>query len=259
MLGDRRVLAVVPARGGSKGIPLKNLREVGGRSLVARVGDVIREVPEIDRAVVSTDHEGIAKSAEDAGIAAPFRRPEPLSGDQIGDIDVLTHALEATEAVNGERYDIVVMLQPTSPLRTPANVSATLRMLVDGGWDSVWTVSPTDSKAHPLKQLTVSAGALDYYDRGGTAIVARQQLKPVYHRNGIAYVITRECLLGQRSIKGKRTGALVVEGEHVSIDSEWDLALVEFLLARRAQGEAGAQKASASSALESRPAQVDRS
>ncbi|MGA7544223.1 MAG: hypothetical protein WBW08_00090, partial [Methyloceanibacter sp.] len=96
------------------------------------------------------------------------------------------------------------------------------------------TVSPTDSKAHPLKQLSVTGGALDYYDPDGAAILARQQLKPVYHRNGIAYAMTRACLLDQRSIKGTRTGALVVEGEHVSIDTEWDLALVEFLLARRA-------------------------
>jgi CMP-N,N'-diacetyllegionaminic acid synthase len=235
MIGDRRILAVVPARGGSKGMPLKNLREVGGRSLIARVGDVIREVAEIDRAVVSTDHEGIAGAAEDAGITAPFRRPEPISGDQIGDIDVLTHALETTEAMDGQRYDVVVMLQPTSPLRTPAAVSATIRMLVDGAWDSVWTVSPTDSKAHPLKQLTVFGGALDYYDREGADIVARQQLKPVYHRNGIAYAMTRECLVEQRSLKGKRAGALVVEGEHVSIDTEWDLALVEFILARGSQ------------------------
>ena len=168
MIGDRRVLAVVPARGGSKGIPLKNLREVGGRSLVARVGDVVGAVPEIDRAVVSTDHDAIAAAAEAAGIAAPFRRPEPLSGDHISDHDVLSHALEAAEATDHRRYDIVVMLQPTSPLRTPGDVSATLRMLVDGGWDSVWTVSPTDSKAHPLKQLVVSgAGVLDYYDPRG--------------------------------------------------------------------------------------------
>jgi CMP-N,N'-diacetyllegionaminic acid synthase len=235
MIAKRRILAVVPARGGSKGIRLKNLREVGGRSLVARVGDVIREVPEIDRAVVSTDHEGIAKAAEEAGIAAPFRRPEPICGDHIGDIDVLTHALEATEAIDGQRYDIVVMLQPTSPLRAAADVSAAIRMLVDGGWDSVWTVSLTDSKAHPLKQLTVASGALDYYSHGGADIVARQQLEPVYHRNGIAYAMTRECLLEQRSIKGKRAGALVVEGEHISIDTEWDLELVEFLLARRSQ------------------------
>jgi CMP-N,N'-diacetyllegionaminic acid synthase len=235
MIGNRRILAVVPARGGSKGIPLKNLREVGGRSLVARVGDVISEVAEIDRAVVSTDHDAIASAAEAAGIAAPFRRPEPLSGDQIGDIDVLKHALTATEAIDRKRYDIVVMLQPTSPLRTAADVSATIRMLVEGGWDSVWTVSPTDTKAHPLKQLAVSgAGVLDYYDPRGAEIVARQQLEPLYLRNGIAYAITRECLLEQHGIKGKRSGALVTEGEHVSIDTEWDLTLVDFILSRRA-------------------------
>src|SRR5581483_3524684 len=149
MVRNRRVLAVVPARGGSKGIPLKNLREVGGRSLIARVGDVIRAVPEIDRAVVSTDHEGIARAAEQAGIAAPFRRPEDISGDRIGDLEVLTHALRTTEQLDGVRYDIVVMLQPTSPLRRAADVSATIQMLVTGDWDSVWTVSQTDTKAHP--------------------------------------------------------------------------------------------------------------
>jgi len=232
MIAGRRVLAVVPARGGSKGIPLKNLRQIRGRSLVALVGDVIREVEEIDRAVVSTDHEGIAMAAEKAGIAAPFRRPEPLCGDRIGDLDVLTHALEATEAIDGQRYDIVVMLQPTSPLREPVDVSNAIRMLVDGGWDSVWTVSQTDTKAHPLKQLTLTGDALEYYAPAGSEIVARQQLRAVFHRNGIAYAITRECLLEQHSIKGKRTGALVVEGKHISIDTEWDLVLVEFILSR---------------------------
>jgi CMP-N,N'-diacetyllegionaminic acid synthase len=230
MVRNRRVLAVVPARGGSKGIPLKNLREVGGRSLIARVGDVIGAVPEIDRAVVSTDHDGIALAAEQAGIAAPFRRPEEISGDRIGDLEVLTHALRMTEQLDAVRYDIVVMLQPTSPLRRAADVSATIQMLVMGEWDSVWTVSQTDTKAHPLKQLTLSGGVLDYFDPRGDGIVARQQLEPVYHRNGIAYAITRECLLDQKSIKGKRAGGLVVEGEHVSIDTERDLELVEFIL-----------------------------
>lgn len=232
MIGQHAVLAVVPARGGSKGIPLKNLREVGGRSLVARVGDVVRRVPEIDRAVVSTDHPGIAQAAEAAGIGAPFLRPESLSGDSIGDFDVLLHALEATEAADGRRYEIVVMLQPTSPLRTAEQVSATIRMLAAGAWDSVWTVSETDSKAHPLKQLTVADGQLDYYDPKGAEIIARQQLQPVFHRNGIAYAMTRACLVEQRTIKGRRAGALVVIGSHVSIDTEEDLALAEWILAR---------------------------
>jgi CMP-N,N'-diacetyllegionaminic acid synthase len=230
MIEEQSVLAVVPARGGSKGIPLKNLRQVGGRSLVARVGDIIADVPEIDRAVVSTDHAAIAKAAQDAGINAPFMRPEALSGDYIGDVDVLLHALLECEAVDQRRYDIIVMLQPTSPLRTPAQVSATIRMLVDGSWDSVWTVSATDSKAHPLKQLKVSNGTLEYYDPSGSKIIARQQMDTVYHRNGIAYALTRACLVEQRSIKGTRSGALITDGQAVSIDTEWDITLVEFLL-----------------------------
>jgi len=230
---DYNVLAVVPARGGSKGIPLKNLREIEGRSLVARVGDVVSAVPEIDRAVVSTDHATIAKVAEAAGIAAPFVRPHAISGDCIGDYEVLVHALEATEVFDRRRYDIIVMLQPTSPLRTPAQVSAAIRMLVEGGWDSVWTVSPTDSKYHPLKQLTVVGSELAHYDPAGAKIVARQQLEPVYHRNGVAYAMTRECLLVQKTIMGSKAGALIIDGEHVSIDTEHDLVVAEMMLMQK--------------------------
>jgi len=229
MIADRSVLAIVPARGGSKGIRLKNLRKVGGRSMIARVGEVIQAVLEIDRAVVSTDHVGIAEAAQRAGIAAPFYRPPELSGDVISDYEVLAHALQATEAADERQYDVVVMLQPTSVLRTAGEVSAAIRMLVEGHWDSVWTVSPTDSKAHPLKQLTVSNGGLHYYHPAGARIVARQQLEPVYHRNGVAYVMTRDCLFEQRTILGARAGALVLARPHISIDTEWDISLAEFL------------------------------
>ena len=182
MLLGKQILVVVPARGGSKGVRLKNLREVGGVPLVARVGAVVRELPMIDRAVVSTDHEDIARVAEAAGIAAPFRRPPELSGDRIGDLDVLLHALHETESLDGVPYDVIVMLQPTAPLRRACDVAATVEKLVAGGWDAVWTVSPTDSKAHPLKQLTVGEGddALGYYDTAGAGIIARQQLGQLF-------------------------------------------------------------------------------
>lgn len=232
MIAGRKVLAVVPARGGSKGIALKNLRTVQGRPLVALAGDVACAVAEIDRRVVSTDHDEIAKVAKSAGLDAPFMRPPEISGDRIGDWDVLSHALRETEAADGMVYDIVVMLQPTSPLRRPADVAAVIRMLVDGGHDSVWSVSQSDSKAHPLKQLVIRGTSMDYWDDRGAQIVARQQLEPVYHRNGVAYAMTRSCLLEQKTIKGAKTGAYVVAGEHVSIDTEWDIELIEFLLRR---------------------------
>lgn len=234
MIGQHRVLAVVPARGGSKGISLKNLRPVLGVPMVARVGQVVQELPMIDRAVVSTDHDEIARVAESAGIAAPFRRPSEISGDRIGDWDVLVHALHEMERLDGVTYEIIVMLQPTSPLRRPQHVQSAIEMLVEGNWDAVWTLSETDSKNHPLKQLTIEDEQLDYYDSSGNTIVARQQLKPVYHRNGVAYAITRDCLLQQGSIKGQRTGGLVLDGHFVSIDTEWDIALVEFIM--RSQG-----------------------
>ncbi len=240
MIGGRRILVVVPARGGSKGIKLKNLRAVLGVPMVARVGHVVAKLDTIDRAVVSTDHEEIAQVAEASGLAAPFRRPEPLSADRIGDLEVLTHALEEMERIDGVTYDIVVMLQPTSPLRRPEDVSGAIGMLVRGGWDAVWTVSESDSKAHPLKQLTMEPGSgrLGYYDPAGKNVIARQQLKPVYHRNGIAYAITRDCLLGQKTIMGARTGALLIDGPAVSIDTEWDIDLCEFLMRRNGWREA---------------------
>ncbi len=233
MIEGMRVLAVVPARGGSKGIKLKNLRNVGGMSLVARAGKIATSVVEIDRAVVSTDHEDIAIAAEESGLSAPFRRPETLSGDRIGDWDVLTHALKECEHLDGVQYDIVLMLQPTSPSRKIEDVRATLQKLVQGGFDAVWTLSETDSKGHPLKQLCVDeADALEYYDPAGAQIIARQQLKPVFHRNGIAYAITRNCLLDQGTIKGARTGAVIIDGPVANIDTELDIAWAEYLLAQ---------------------------
>ncbi len=233
-LEGRRILVVVPARGGSKGIALKNLQPVAGRALVAHVGDLVATLPWVDRAVVSTDHLLIRETAIESGLQAPFMRPQELSGDRVGDVDVLRHALSATEADDGSRYDIVVMLQPTSPLRRAEHVTATVEKLIREGVDAVWTVSPTESKSHPLKQLRLDAhGRLDYYDPRGADIIARQQLETVYHRNGVAYALTRSCLLDAGSLKGAAASAVVIDEPMVSIDTMADMAEVEALLAIR--------------------------
>jgi len=229
MIEDFRVLAVIPARGGSKGVPLKNLRKFQGVPIVELAARAACKVAYIDRAVVSTDHEGIAEAAEKGGASAPFRRPEELSGDRISDLEVLTHALLEMEDIDRINYDIVLMLQPTSPLRTKRHIMSTIEMLVRDKLDAVWTVSETDSKSHPLKQLTIVDGSLEYYDEKGKGVIARQQLQPVFHRNGIAYAITRDCLLEQSSIKGEKCGAYICDGEHVSIDTEFDFMLADFL------------------------------
>jgi len=233
MFAGLRILAVVPARGGSKGLPRKNLRLMNGVPLVALAGQTIQKVAAIDRAVVSTDDPEIADAAKQVGLHFNGSRPEALSGDRVPDQPVLLHELQVAERADGTKYDIVVMLQPTSPLRKHEHVQQTIEMLVEGSFDAVWTVSRTDLKFHPLKQLRVIHGRLEYYLKEGGQIVARQQLDQVYHRNGVAYAIRRQCLVEQQSIKGSRTGALVIDDELVNIDSAEDLARADSLLSSR--------------------------
>jgi CMP-N-acetylneuraminic acid synthetase len=231
VLDGRTVLVVVPARGGSKRIKLKNIRPLKGVPLVALVGKVVKQLDYVDRAVVSTDHPEIAKIAKEAGLDVPFMRPESISGDMVSDWDVLHHALLATEACDNKTYEIIVMLQPTSPFRQPEHVTDTIKKLMDGNFDAVWTVSETDSKSHPSKQLILNGENIEYYDPvNGPNIIARQQLSPVYHLNGIAYAFTRDCLIKQRTKKGKKTSAVVVNGPIVNIDTDFDLKLAEIFM-----------------------------
>ena len=232
MIGGLRALAVVPARGGSKGLLRKNLALVDGIPLVARVGAVVRASSWVDRAVVSTDDEEIAAVAVSSGLEAPFRRPPEISGDDIGDIEVLQHALAATEDDDGTRYDLLVMLQPTAPLRRPEEVTGAVRMLVDERLDAVWTVSPTDGRDHPKKQLRLEDGLLSYDHPDGGSFVSRQRLNPLWTRNGIAYVLRRETL-DAGILLGARTGAYVTDGPLVDIDDALDIEWAEFLLRRR--------------------------
>lgn len=227
MWKGKAILAVIPARGGSKGVKLKNIHPLLGRPLLAYVGDIVCQVGCFDKAVVSTDHLQIAEVAQAAGLDVPFFRPEALSGDRIGDFPVLQHALSEAEAIYGARYDVVVMLQPTCPLRKPKHVMATIDLLIEGNWEAVWTVSPTDLKYHPLKALRLGTDqTLALYDQRGSLIVARQQLEPVYHRNGAAYAFTRGCLLDGNTILPERTTAVIVREPLISIDTLDDFELV---------------------------------
>ena len=231
MLYEKRILVIVPARGGSKGVKLKNIRPLNGIPLVALVGRIVKQLDYIDRAVVSTDHPDIARVARESGLDVPFMRPESISGDMVSDWDVLYHALVATEEDDGETYDIIIMLQPTSPFREPEHVTATVKKLIEGNFDSVWTISETDSKSHPSKQLILNGEIVEYYDpENGPKIVARQQLSPVYHVNGLAYAFNRECLVNQKTKKGKKTSAVIIKKTIVNIDTEFDLKLAEILV-----------------------------
>jgi CMP-N-acetylneuraminic acid synthetase len=227
-----RVLAVIPARGGSKGIPKKNIAPVAGKPLISYTTELTQTLPWLDSTVVSTDSEEIAEVATQTPGVEIIWRPEELSGDRIGDHPVLRHALLAREDQTGEHYDLVLMLQPTSPLRTADDIEGCITQLREGDWDAVWSVSETELTYHPRKQLALSPeGKLDFVIPGGHAIVARQELEPVFHRNGVCYAFARDFLVGSESIYSEaKTSAVVTPGAHISIDTPEDLAAVEKII-----------------------------
>ena len=150
--------------------------------------------------------------------------------DLVADAPVLKHALLECEKIDKHRYDIIIMLQPTSPLRKPEHVTRAVNKMIDNDYDAVWTVSETDAKSHPLKQLVISGEQLDYYNPAAADIIARQQLEPLYHKNGVAYVLARDLIANQETIKGKRTSYLIIDDIMVNIDTEFDFKLAEFIM-----------------------------
>ena len=194
----------------------------------------MRKVPEIDRMVVSTDFPEIARVAEQAGIEVPFLRPDEISGDRVSDLPVLQHAVQEMESIHGTVFDVVLMLQPTSPLRHPAYLSQAIHRIVDEKLDSVWSVSPVDLKYNPLKQLTLRNDKMELFDPKGASIIARQDLGETYIRNGVVYAISRKTLLEENSTMGSHCSAIVIRERIANIDSLEDFEIGEYEF--RAQG-----------------------
>lgn len=229
---EQNILAVVPARGGSKGIPRKNLRDVGGVSLVGRAGQLANSLAWIDARVLSTDDEDIAREGRTHGLDVPFMRPAELSGDLATSVDMWRHAWLAAEAHYGMRFDISILLEPTSPLRTADDITATVTALIDNDGKAAATVSPAPAHFTPQKCLTVSGGRIGFYHASGANHSIRQTIPNYYFRNGICYALRRQTLVDEGKVLGDDCVAVIIERPIVNIDEPFDLELAEFLLQR---------------------------
>ncbi len=233
MIDGLTVLAVVPARGGSKSIPRKNLKTVGGVSLVGRAAQVAAALPFIDAALISTDDAEIAAEAKAHGLDAPFMRPPELSGDTATSVDMWRHAWLAAEAHYGKRFDLSVLLEPTSPLRRPQDVERTLLALIEAGAPAAATVSPMPAHYTPHKTLKINEkGEIEFYLQDGAKHSLRQGIPAYYHRNGLCYAVTRDHLVDKGCIIDRGAIAVVVDRPVVNIDDMFELELAEWLLQR---------------------------
>ena len=224
------ILAVIPARGGSKGIPRKNLCQVAGTSLVGHAVNTARSVSWIDQIIVSTDDKEIAEEARKFGADVPFMRPSELAGDNAGSADMWKHAWLESEACFNVQFDISILLEPTSPLRRPDDIIKTVDALLDSDTDAAATVSRAPAHFTPHKCLTVDeSGIIGFYHSKGRQYSLRQKIPAYYYRNGICYALKRQPLIEKGTIIEKNCVAVVIERPVVNIDDAHELAYAEFL------------------------------
>lgn len=231
MYKNKKILAVVMARGGSKGIKYKNLKKINNHSLVSISAKLLKKIKIIDTSIISSDNNNIIKEATKNGLKKIFKRPATLSGDLVSDYDVIEHALVNAENFFKTTYDLVLMIQPTSPLRTSKHITDCIKLFFKKkGTTSVWSVSILDTKYHPMKILENKNNILKYYHKRGPKIIARQQLDTKFFRNGICYVVDRKTILKEKNLQGKKSVPYVMNEKIVNIDTIEDLKLAAHLL-----------------------------
>lgn len=228
MIGGLRVIALVPARGGSKSVPRKNLQLLGGRPLLSWPIDSARAAPEVDRIVVSTDDDEIAAAAREFG-AEVYRRPAALATDTALVIDAIRQFRSVVRA-EGERAELMVLLEATSPLREPGLISRCVRRLVDDGFDSVATFH--EAETNPERTWRIESGVPRPFIDGAIPWKPRQQLTPAFELNGAVYAFRLDRLPDEGpSVLFGRIGAEIVSAESViDIDTRKDFLIANALL-----------------------------
>ena len=228
-----RVLGVIPARGGSKGIPYKNLVPLCGRPLLAYTADAAQAALRLTRVILSTEDERIARVGRELGLEVPFLRPHHLADDEARTIDVLIDVTEKLEQI-GERYDAIFTLQPTNPLRRPEDIDGAVELLERSGADSVISFTPVGDN-HParMKMIDADGRVSDPTFAEEHEGQPRQTLPKLYLREGSVYLTRRDVLMEQRSLKGADCRAWLIPPDRAcNVDSPMDLFIAEKLLAR---------------------------
>ena len=234
-----RVLGVIPARGGSKGIPNKNIALVSGRPLLAYTAEAASGSRLLTRCVVSTDSPAIAGVARELGLDVPFTRPAELARDSTPSIPVLQHAVRWLEENRGETFDAVMTLQPTSPLRRAGDIDGAIELLAASSADTDSVISFVDAgEKHPARMKFIDADGFVAEPPFAEMFEGqpRQMLPKIYLREGSIYLTRMHVLMQQNSLKGARCRAWIVPEERaINIDSPFDLFLAEQILMRSAQ------------------------
>jgi N-acylneuraminate cytidylyltransferase len=223
-----KLLALVPARGGSKRVPNKNIKELGGKPLISWTIGAAVGVPEIVDVLVSTDSKKIAEVAKDSGALVPWLRPAGLASDTATSMDVCIHAIDWYENEKG-LVDGIILLQPTSPFRTTATIRRGIELFIKNSHMPVVSFSPAAS--HPMWCYQLTDIGIKPFIVGSEKPTRSQDLPEAYMLNGALYIASSKYLRQHRSFIGDGTQPLVIDDgkESLDIDTEWDWKLAEYL------------------------------
>lgn len=223
-----RVLGIITARGGSKGVPRKNIRPLGGKPLIAWTIDAAKKSSLLTETIVSTDDAEIARVAEASGCRAPFLRPSELATDTAKSIPVVVHALDWLREHEGKEFDAVMILQPTSPFRTSEDIDACISKMDETGADSVMSmVKITDMSLAKLKRIEGDR-ILPYSIEEGTESRSRHDEPDVYKRNCAVYLTRVSCLQQNDLFGSDSRGYVMPEERSGDINTEYDFSIAEY-------------------------------
>jgi len=229
VIAGKTILAIIPARGGSKGVPRKNTRILAGKALIAWTIEAAKKSKYIDRLILSSENEEIIQVAKEWGCEVPYKRPIELARDDTPGIESVIHAINTL----GEKYDFVVLLQPTSPLRTVEDIDGCVQHCIMT--ESPACVSLTEVQQSPYWMYNLDDDMkLKSFVQNGEIINRRQDLPKVYVLNGAVYVAESGFIMEHKSFLTDETAGYIMSGENsVDIDTELDFAYCEWLINRK--------------------------
>lgn len=226
MIQSQKVLAIIPARGGSKGILGKNIRRMGGKPLIAWTINAANESAYIDRTILSSDDRGIIEVAKRLGCDVPFVRPGELATDESGTAGAILHAVNTIE----EQFDYIVVLQPTSPLRSAEDIDNCIRVCIEKKALSCVSVSKADKSPYWMYSVDTDGKMTPVIDTADKPS-RRQDLPVAYTLNGAVYVIKVENFIKTMAFIDQETVAYIMPKERsIDIDTEFDILIFEALL-----------------------------
>lgn len=228
------ILAIIPARGGSKGLPRKNIKQLCGKPLIAYTIEAARESKLTNRIIVSTDDEEIASISKKYGAEIPYFRPKELSDDSSPTIDAILHMINYLEKKEGYNPDYILLLQCTSPLRDSKAIDESISMLVDSEFDAL--VSVCEAEVNPYWANIFDGDKLKHFIEDGKKITRRQDLPKVYRLNGAIYLIKTEVLKAYKTFEpNSLTGYIMDEYSSIDIDTDLDFKVSELIIKNRGE------------------------